>query len=115
MLPVLPKSALQGAQGVFLDAWTSDPPCEEATIRVSYEMKSGVFRSRTCCIRSEKGLKLRHVYNALEELSHKLYREVTVGNAQMSIRKEFRIFMPCDIHPVTSEEWSYVKSLQDDI
>jgi hypothetical protein len=115
MLPVIAKPALQGAKSVILDAWTSDPPCEKANIRVSYEMKSGVFRSRTCCIRSEKGLKLRHVYNALDELSLKLYREVTVGNAQMSIRKELKIFMPCDIHPVTSEEWSYVKSLRGDI
>jgi hypothetical protein len=115
MLPVISKPALRGTKSVILDAWTSDPPCGEATIRVSYEMKSGVFRSRTRCIRSEKGLKLRHVYNALEELRRKLYREVTVGNAQISIRKEFRIFMPCGIHPVTSEEWSYVKSLPGDI
>lgn len=115
MLPVICKPALRGAKSVILDAWTSDPPCEEATIRVSYEMKSGVFRSRTRCIRSEKGLKLRHVYNALDELSRKLYREVTLRDAQMSIRKELRIFMPRDIHPVTSEEWSYVKSLRGDI
>jgi hypothetical protein len=115
IFPVISKPALQGAKSVIWDAWTSDPPCEEAIIRVSYEMESGIFRSRTCCIYSEKGLKLRHVYDALHELSRKLYREVTSENAQMSIRRELRIFMPCDIHPVTSEEWSYVRSLRDDI
>ena len=115
MLPVISKSVLQGAKSVILDAWTSDPPCEKANIRVSYEMKSGIFRSRTRCIHSGKGLKLRHVHNALDKLSRKLYREITLGNAQMSIRQELRIFMPCDIHPVTSEEWSYIKSLPSDI
>ena len=78
-------------------------------------MKTGVFRSRTCYIRSEKGLKLRHVNDALDALSYKLHREVTIGNVQVSIRKELRVCMPCDIHPVTSEEWSYVKSLRGDI
>jgi hypothetical protein len=115
MLPVIPKPAVRGAKSVILDAWTSDPPCEKANVRVSYEMKSGVFRSRTCCIRSEKGLKLWHVYNALDGLRRELYREVIVGNAQMSIRNELRIFMPCDIQPVTSKEWSYVKPLRGDI
>jgi hypothetical protein len=58
MLPVISKPALQGAKSVCSDAWTSDPPCEKAITRVSYEMKSGIFRSRTCYIQSEKGLKL---------------------------------------------------------
>ena len=115
MFPVIPKTAPQGAESIILDAWSSDPPCKKANVRVTYELKSGVFRSRTCCIRSGEGLKLRHVENALDKLSHKLYSEVTVGDAQMSIRKELRVFMPCDIHPVTSEERSYVKSLRGDI
>jgi hypothetical protein len=115
MIPAISKPALRGAKSVCLDAWTSDPPCEEAIVRISYEMKSGIFRSRTCCIHSGRGLKLRHVYNALNGLRRKLYREATPGNAQMSIRRELRIFMPCDIHPVTPEEWSYVRSLRGDI
>jgi hypothetical protein len=115
MLPVIPKPALQGAKSVILDAWTSDPPCKKANVRVSYEMKSGVFRSRTCCIQPREGLKLRHVHDALDELSRKVYRDVTSRNEQTSVRRELRIFIPCDIQPVTSEEWSYVRSLRSDI
>lgn len=114
-LPITSSHGVTETGSVFLDALTSDPPCIKADVRVSHEMKSGLFRSQASCVQSEKGLTVGDVYDAMNELSDRLYCKATSEKKQTSIRKEHRIFMPCDIHPVTIQEWEYVRSLRAEI
>lgn len=112
MLPAISEQGSGGVRSALLNAFTADPRCFEADVRLSYGMRSGLFRSKGRHIQSTEGLKLRDVYDALDQLSRELYCEATSEKKQNLIRRELRIFMPCDIHPVTDQEWEYVRSLQ---
>jgi hypothetical protein len=112
MVPVTLNHGVAGARNLLLEAFTSDPLCKKAVVRVSHEMKSGIFLQERCSVQSEQGLKLGHVYNALDKLSRKMHCKAATRNKQTLIKRELRIFMPCDIHPVTTQEWQYVSSLR---
>jgi hypothetical protein len=96
-----------------LDAFVSDSPCIEADVRVSHEMKSSILCStETLRIQFSDGLKIRNVYNAVNKLSRALYRKACREKKQTLIKRELKIFMPCDIHPVTTQEWEEVRFLR---
>lgn len=112
MMPATFESNAVVAKGVLLDAFTSDPRCFVADVRVSHKMRSGIFRStKNVRIQSMDGLKVKDVYAALKRLSRSLRRKAYFERKQNMIRRELMIFMPRDIHPVTTEEWEVVKSL----
>lgn len=112
MMPATFESSAVVAKGVLLDAFTSDPRCFVADVRVSHKMRSGIFHStKDFRIQSVDGLKVKDVYAALKKLSRRLRRKAYFEGKQNLIRRELIIFMPRDIHPVTTEEWEVVKSL----
>lgn len=109
MLPV----TFETARGNLLNAWTSDPPCLEADVRVSFLTDSKVWTSKftsTSRIKSATGLRLRDVYDALRKLNRKLRRKAKCEGTR--VKRELRIFTPYGIHPVTTQEWDHVVSLQ---
>jgi len=108
IIPDIFKAGVTRITSAVLNAFTSDPPCTKAVVRVSHEAKSGIFRSQEACIQSKAGLKVKDVNDAVKRLRSKLKR----GTGQALIKRELRTFMPGDIHPVTTQEWKYVRSLQ---
>ncbi|GAB7336955.1 hypothetical protein MBLNU13_g02561t1 [Cladosporium sp. NU13] len=111
ILPAMAEQSAREPSNALLNAFTSDPRCFQADVRLSYGMKSGLFHSKSRHIQSAQGLKIKDVYGTLNELSGELYRELVSQEKQNSIRMELRIFMPSDIRPVTDQEWEYVRAM----
>jgi hypothetical protein len=72
-----------------------------------------LYSTKTLHIQSPEGLKIRNVYNAVNKLSGALHRKACrEKKKQTLIKRELMIFMPCDIHPVTTQEWEEVGSFR---
>ncbi|KAI7722661.1 hypothetical protein KC353_g308 [Hortaea werneckii] len=102
MLPASLAHSLSRRKNILLVAFTSDPPCFDAVVRVNFELKSGNFSGKKSRhIHSATGLKLRDVCKALRQLTRLGKRdEAIIGK----VRREFMLFEPSDIHPVTIQE-----------